>query len=99
MKFDMAISKKPRAMQRDNNFKPQLYDGEMILLDGVNRALQTVNTALEKINTLENWINSTERSKANYIAALIRRLSILQMSKVALKMTSTADKTSEITQN
>ena len=49
MKFHMAISKKPRAMQRDNNFKPQLYDGEIILLDGVNRAPQTVNTALEKI--------------------------------------------------
>ena len=99
VKFDMAISKKPRAMQRENNFKPQLYDGEMILLDGVNRALQTVNTALEKIKTVENWINSTERSKANYIAALKRRISLLQKSKVALKMTSTADKTSENTQN
>ena len=42
VKFDVAISKKPRAMQRHNNFKPQLYDGEVILLDGVNRALQTV---------------------------------------------------------
>ena len=62
-----------------------MYDGEVILLDGVNRALQTVNTALEKIKTVENWINSTERSKANYIAILKRRLSILQKSEVVLK--------------
>ena len=97
--FDMAISKKPRAMQRDNSFKPQLYDGEVILLEGGNRALQSVNTALEKSKTVENWINSTERSKANYIAALKRRLSILQISEVLLKMTSTADRKSKITQN
>ena len=99
MKFDKAISKKPRAMQRDNNFKPQLYDGEVILLDGVNRALQSINTALKKIKTLGNWVNSTERSKANYIAALKRRPSILEKSEVVLNMSSTADRTSKNTQN
>ena len=86
-------------MQRDKNFKPQLYDGEVILLVGFNRALQSVNIALEKIKTVENWINSSERSKANYIDALKRRLSILQKSDFVLKMTLISDRTSKNTRS
>ena len=60
-KIHIAFSKKPRAEQSDNNFKQQLYDGEVISLQCVNRALQAVNTALEKLKKVEILIDSTER--------------------------------------